>query len=1296
MTRAGRRKAAAAAIEAEKQRQYVMDPAPFPHRPIELGELVDPKSIKKLRDLGGIQGLLNALGTDEHAGLDTGAGIKHAEQSDDVEAAAATETSNKREQRKPADFVHATLEDRQRVYGHNVIPQKKSKSLLLLMWLTLQDKILIVLCIAAAVSLALGLYTDFGADREQVACLDPPPGSSTCDAPQIDWVEGVAILIAVAIVDIVGSVNDYQKELQFKKLNAKKEERDVKVIRGGRPALMSIHDVVVGDVLQIEPGEIMPADGVLLRGHNIKCDESGATGESDLIRKVPYDEALKDLEAQEAASATGANQKLLKRDCFLISGTRVIEGAGEYVVIAVGPSSFNGKLMMALRTEAEETPLQAKLNRLAEIIAYAGSAAGLLLFIALMIRFFVNFKKHPERTGDERGKEFIDILIIAVTVVVVAVPEGLPLATTLALAFATKRMTKQNLLVRVLGACETMANASVICTDKTGTLTQNEMSIVAGSVGVHLKFAYNLEENKGRIEGDTPTKPSQHEKMASKSSLTRREGRQDWAIDQHELSSVVKGSLRELFNNAITVNSTAFEEDPKSSDGDAVDAPAAVAKLASRFGFLRRLLPSKKTSADEATKVAGFVGSKTETAMLKMAKELGWEDYRSARARNQVVTNFPFSSERKAMAVVVKKPEGGYRLYVKGASEVLSKLCDRHIVVPDPDSQESEQGIIQTSAFNEEARENVAKTIIFYANQMLRTIAICYRDFDDEQWPPRDAEVDEDGTVKYRYLAQDLTLISVVGIEDPLRPGVRSAVAKCAEAGVQVKMCTGDNALTARSIGTQCGIYLPGTILIEGPALRKLTDAQLEELAPRISVLARASPLDKERLVGALQRLGQVVGVSGDGSNDAPALKMANVGFSMGIAGTEVAKEASDIVLMDDNFASMVSAIMWGRCVNDAVRRFLQFQLTVNVGAVLITFISAVASDEEAGVLGAVQLLWLNLIMDTLAALALATDPASPELLKRKPDKRSAPLITVDMWKQVLGQAIYQIILVLVLHFRGNDLLNLNSVFENETDPLRIEALATRNTLYLNSVIFNTFVWCTLFNMVSARSLTRELNFFKGLQRNHWFGAIMVVEVGLQTLITFVGGAAFGIQKGLDGRGWAISIVAGLVTWPLATLLRLLPTAPLEKIAIRLGVYPDSNALPTVKGTTLEEQEKAAREYGEPMGNLAERLNAFTRIRGGRSRLVRLSWKSKSRRMRDADVHPQTLMALVPAIVTASIGAGWRPTNPPNASLADPAVGDPSVSSWQLYQGAIQMHPETDRNDPFLNTVGAKPDDKQQ
>lgn len=1282
--------AAAESLKAEQAHQRAIDPKPFRYQPYVLSELVDPKSVSKLRDMGGIEGIIAGLGTHVERGLNLsvrGADASNAGKDvENVSDASAT----------PVDgTVVASPEDRERVYGRNSIPQKKAKSLWLLMWQALQDKILIILIIAAMVSLALGFYTDFGAPPEILPCDNPEPGLEGCRAPPIDWVEGLAILIAVIVVVTVGSANDYAKERQLQKLNAQKDERDVKVIRQGRPSTMSVHDVQVGDILQIEPGEVIPADGIFLRGHNVKCDESGATGESDLIKKAPYDECVAELEKSEKGDG-----KVSKRDPFLISGSRVQEGVGEYVVTAVGKLSFNGKLLMSLHTEAEDTPLQGKLNKLAALIAKLGSIAGLLLFIVLFIKFLAQLRNF-EGSPSDKGQRFISVLILAVTVVVVAIPEGLPLAVTLALAFAARRMAKQNLLVRLLGSCETMGAATVICTDKTGTLTQNEMSVVAGSAGVHCKFVRRLQDHGDRVISN------------------KTEGiAQDSAIDQQELSSVIEGPLRELWNDSIAVNSTAFEEDA-SDEADAASKKSIMQKITGIF--------SKDSSKKKSTK-GGFVGSKTETALLSFAKDLGWEDYRSRRKVNETVTSYPFSSERKAMAVVVKKPSGGYRLMVKGASEVIAALCDAVVEIPTTDdASAASRTQVTTTPITEEGRGNLDRTIMFYANQTLRTLGLAYKDF--ESWPPANVEFVDNGDdtreVDYNSLARSLTLLSIVAIEDPLREGVAQAVKDTHTAGLRVIMVTGDNSLTARSIAAQCGIYdaSKSPVIMEGPVFRTLNDFELREIVPRLAVLARSSPQDKQKLVETLKAMGEVVAVTGDGTNDAAALKSASIGFSMGIAGTEIAKEASDIILLDDRFSSIVTALLWGRCVRDAVRKFLQFQLAVNVGAVVITFVTSVASDEEESALTAVQLLWINLIMDVLASLALATDPASPELLNRKPEATNSPLISLDMWKMIIGQSLYQIALVLTLNFAGPSILNLHNPGESPAEAADAE-------LELKALTFNVFVFCQLFNQLNARRLDRGLNIFHGFLRNPYFLTIMLIELGAQILIVFVGGAAFTVTR-LGGRDWGISIIAGALSLPLGVLIRLIPTEFLEKHLVEWGVISDPNALP-FDAPDAEDTHKRLEKlhWTEPkLGDLAHELDYYRMgrrrggARGGRLAFLKAGWRHPSQMLREKQeaqkwrqdhlaakrrgsashqegknrfrLHPSTSSngaqhnnqtnadgstvasrfgALMPGLTAAGLAGAWRPQNPENGgSLADPAGRDPSISTQHLVRRGTNL-----------------------
>ena len=469
--------------------------------------------------------------------------------------------------------------------------------------------------------------------------------------------------------------------------------------------------------------------------------------------------------------------------------------------------------------------------------------------------------------------------------------------------------------------------------------------------------------------------------------------------------------------------------------------------------------------------------------------------------------------------------------------------------------------------------------------------------------------------VPYEALSQDLTLIGITGIEDPLRPGVREAVADCCRAGVSVKMCTGDNVLTARSIALQCGIYTAGGMIMEGPIFRQLERQDLLDVVPRLQVLARSSPEDKKLLVDTLRDLGEIVGVTGDGTNDGPALKTADVGFSMGIAGTEVAKEASDIILMDDNFASIVKAIMWGRCVNDAVRKFLQFQISTNITAVIITFVSAVASTQEESVLSAVQLLWINIIMDTFAALALATDPASPSLLDRKPDKKTAPLFSVDMYKQILGQSTYQTIITLVLHFLGAQILGIPHSDDSATQK--------HNDLIVQTLVFNLFVFAQIFNSINSRRLDNRLNVFEGITRNYYFMAITLIgmysrsvtpfrslmnispEVGIQILIVFVGGAAFQVTPS-SGREWGIAIALGVVSLPLGALLRCIPNAPLERFFIKIRLMPNPDVLPTVQPEA---------EWNSAIQLVRDNLNTFSHVRGARMRASSYVGKSRNARL---------------------------------------------------------------------------------
>ena len=1082
---------------------------PFAFSPGQMSKLINPKSLSAFYALGGLAGIEKGLRSDRKTGLslderhlDGGVSFEEATAAADENSPTASGTTRVDSDVSQQPQLHEdTFADRKRVYSDNRLPERKAKSILELAWIAYNDKVLILLTIAAVISLALGLYQTFAGEHKK-------------GEAKVDWVEGVAIMVAVIIVVVVGAVNDWQKERQFIKLNKKKEDRVVKAIRSGKTQEVSVYDVFAGDVLLLEPGDMIPVDGIFIEGHNVKCDESSATGESDLLRKTP---------AIDAYRAIANGEPLKKIDPFILSGGKVAEGVGSFMVTATGVNSGYGKTLMSLRDEPEITPLQSKLNKLAEQIAKLGGASALLLFVVLFIKFLAQLKGNTESPA-EKGQNFLQILIVAITIVVVAVPEGLPLAVTLALAFATTRMLKDNNLVRLLRSCETMGNATTICSDKTGTLTQNKMTVVAGCLGTSSRFGDRKMANSSSHGDNTP--PS---KGASDGD----------DISPPELVKTLDDEVKNLLEQSLAINSTAFE-------GEENGQPA-------------------------------FIGSKTETALLMFARDyLGMGAVNVERSNANVVQLVPFDSGRKCMAAIIKLKDGVYRMYVKGASEILLGQSSR--IIADPTKG------IQDTELSSETRRTLEHIISTYASRSLRTIALLYKDF--EQWPPKGAKTMEDSPnqVDFDDIFRDMTFLGVVGIQDPLRPGVKQAVQNCQKAGVYVRMVTGDNVETAKAIAEDCGILVPGGLVMEGPKFRRLTRSQMNQIIPKLCVLARSSPEDKRVLVRRLKDMGETVAVTGDGTNDAPALKAADVGFSMGIAGTEVAKEASAIILMDDNFASIVKALLWGRAVNDAVKKFLQFQLTVNITAVILTFVTAVASAREESVLTAVQLLWVNLIMDTFAALALATDPPTWSLLDRKPDPKSAPLITVRMWKMIIGQAIYQLAVTLVLHFGGNSILSYETEDERK---------------YLPTLVFNTFVWMQIFNQINNRRLDNRFNILEGIHHNYFFIFINFVMIGGQVMIIFVGGQAFSVMP-LNGYQWAISIVLGIMSIPVGAIIRLVP----DEILVRL--VPDFIKRRSTPTVTVSDEENRF-QYNPGVLEIRDELAFIKKIRGGR--LGALRWK---------------------------------------------------------------------------------------
>ncbi|MED6216509.1 Calcium-transporting ATPase 10, plasma membrane-type [Stylosanthes scabra] len=873
----------------------------------------------------------------------------------------------------------ADLIRRRTAFGSNNYPRKKGRSFLMFVWDACKDLTLIILMVAAAASLVLGIKSE---------------------GIKEGWYDGGSIAFAVILVIVVTAVSDYKQSLQFRDLNEEKRNIRLEVIRGGRRVEISIYDIVVGDVIPLNIGDQVPADGILIVGHSLAVDESSMTGESNIVDK---------------------NSK----NPFLISGCKVADGSGVMLVTAVGINTEWGLLMANISEDnGEETPLQVRLNGLATFIGIIGLSVAVVVLIVLLARYFSGHTKDPNGNiqfigGKTKLSKAIDgaikIVTVAVTIVVVAVPEGLPLAVTLTLAYSMRKMMADKALVRRLSACETMGSATIICSDKTGTLTMNQMTVVEALIG-----------------GEK--------------------------IDPPHKKSGLSPILCSLLIEGVAQNTNGSVFVPEG--GNEVEVS----------------------------------GSPTEKAILHWAVQLGM-NFKAARSESSIIHVFPFNSEKKRGGVAVQTTEPEVHIHWKGAAEIVLGCCTQYMDVND-----------QLMKMDEEKMNYFRGVIEDMASRSLRCVAIAYRLYEMEKVP-----TGED--LSHWSLPEDnLILLAIVGLKDPCRPGVKDAVKLCQKAGVKVKMVTGDNVKTAKAIAVECGIldsYADATepnVIIEGKDFRALQDDQRLAIVEKISVMGRSSPNDKLLLVQALRRKQHVVAVTGDGTNDAPALHEADIGLAMGIQGTEVAKESSDIIILDDNFASVVKVSP------------LFFTLVINV-------IAAFSSGDVP--LNTVQLLWVNLIMDTLGALALATEPPTDHLMYRDPMGRREPLISNIMWRNLLIQAIYQVSVLLILNFRGISILKL-------THKSSDNALKVKDTL-----IFNAFVLCQVFNEFNARK-PDEFNIFKGVTKNYLFMGIVGLTVVLQIIIIELLGKFTKTVK-LTWQQWLICVIIGFISWPLAVIGKLIP-----------------------------------------------------------------------------------------------------------------------------------------------------------
>lgn len=874
------------------------------------------------------------------------------------------------------DYYHGGLNDEEvrqsrEKYGVNLLTPPKRTSLWKLYLEKFEDPVVRVLLVAALFSLIISIVEN-------------------------EYAETIGIIAAILLATGIGFFFEYDAGKKFDLLNAVNEETLVKVIRNGRVQEIPRKDVVVGDIIVLETGEEIPADGELLEAISLQINESNLTGEPVVNKTI--------VEADFDEEATYASNRVLR-------GTTVVDGHGTMRVLSVGDATEIGKVArQSTEQNTEPTPLNIQLTKLANLIGKIGfSVAGLafaIFFIKDVVLEYPFSTFHTFADWLPALKATLQYFMMAVTLIVVAVPEGLPMSVTLSLALNMRRMLSTNNLVRKMHACETMGAITVICTDKTGTLTQNLMQVYEPSF-------YGL-KNGGDLGEDDISK------------------------------LVVEG---------ISTNSTAFLEDMA-----------------------------------EGEKPKG-VGNPTEVALLLWLNNLG-RDYLELRENASVIDQLTFSTERKFMATLVKSPLLGKKvLYVKGAPEIVLGKC-KDVVL---DGKRADAA---------EYRSTVEKQLLGYQNMAMRTLGFAFKIVDEAD--TRDCvELVSD---------HDLSFLGVVAISDPIRPDVPAAVSKCQSAGIDIKIVTGDTPGTATEIARQIGLWKPEDTernRITGAAFAELSDEEALERVTDMKIMSRARPTDKQRLVQLLQQKGAVVAVTGDGTNDAPALNHAQVGLSMG-TGTSVAKEASDITLLDDSFNSIGTAVMWGRSLYKNIQRFIVFQLTINFVALLIVLLGSLIGTELP--LTVTQMLWVNLIMDTFAALALASIPPSESVMKEKPRKSTDFIISKAMRSYILGVGTVFLVLLMGMLFW----------FNHAEGGMTAERL---------TIFFTFFVMLQFWNLFNARVFGTKDSAFKGISKSYGMELIVIAILAGQFLIVQFGGAVFRTVP-LDLTTWLIIIAStSMVLW---------------------------------------------------------------------------------------------------------------------------------------------------------------------
>lgn len=884
---------------------------------------------------------------------------------------------------KNDDYFHLGLTDQEVLqsrekYGANLLTPPKRPSLLKLYLEKFEDPVVRVLLIAAVFSLIISVIEN-------------------------EYAETIGIIAAILLATGIGFYFEYDANKKFDLLNAVNEETLVKVIRNGRIQEIPRKDVVVGDIVVLETGEEIPADGELIEAISLQVNESNLTGEPVINKTI--------IEADFDEEATYASNLVMR-------GTTVVDGHGSMKVLRVGDATEIGKVArQSTEQTTEPTPLNIQLTKLANLIGKIGFTVAGLAFLIFFIKDVVLYFDFGALNG---WHDWLPVLertlkyfMMAVTLIVVAVPEGLPMSVTLSLALNMRRMLATNNLVRKMHACETMGAITVICTDKTGTLTQNLMQ-------VHEPNFYGLKDG-GKLADD---------------------------------------DISRLIAEGISANSTAFLEE-----------------------------------TGEGEKPKG-VGNPTEVALLLWLNSQK-RNYLELREGARVLDQLTFSTERKFMATLVKSPLIGKKvLYIKGAPEIVLGKCKEVIL----DGRRVD---------SVEYRSTVEVQLLGYQNMAMRTLGFAFRLVEDNEPDDCVALVSEN----------NLNFLGVVAISDPIRPDVPAAVAKCQSAGIGIKIVTGDTPGTATEIARQIGLWKPEDTernRITGVAFAELSDEEALDRVMDLKIMSRARPTDKQRLVQLLQQKGAVVAVTGDGTNDAPALNHAQVGLSMG-TGTSVAKEASDITLLDDSFNSIGTAVMWGRSLYKNIQRFIVFQLTINFVALLIVLLGSIVGTELP--LTVTQMLWVNLIMDTFAALALASIPPSESVMNDKPRRSTDFIISKAMQHNIFGVGtLFLVVLMAMIYY-----------FTNADGGMTVQRL---------TIFFTFFVMLQFWNLFNARVFGTTDSAFKGLTKSYGMELIVLAILGGQFLIVQFGGAVFRTEP-LDWQTWLIIIgSSSLVLW-IGELIRL-------------------------------------------------------------------------------------------------------------------------------------------------------------